>query len=220
MNGAPLYWEQFIDIGRYNTLHALQNAIKAHEVSLMKAPDTFDLNKRLKALEAKSTGNKPFKNYKFKYNSKTNKVNKHPSKGFKSKRKAVARTFAAIGFHPSIKPKYPRDDSVVSKGKTPEQKGARPCRHCGSPKHWDFDCKRPKDNDRKAKTFLASSDESYIEAYAAYEKCYLEDEDSENEEAETHTVEVEDKSDSSSSSDDERESISASEDESSSEEVF
>ena len=31
-------------------------------------------------------------------------------------------------------------DHVVSKGKTPIEAGGRPCRHCNSGKHWDYDC--------------------------------------------------------------------------------
>src|ERR1700675_1185604 len=45
-----------------------------------------------------------------------------------------------IGAHPSIKPLHPPADNVKSKGQTPGQKGARPCRHCGSKNHWDYDC--------------------------------------------------------------------------------
>jgi hypothetical protein len=55
-----------------------------------------------------------------------------------------------IGSHPTVKPQYPPIDSVVSKGKTPEQKGARPCRYCGSGKHWDYDC--PKGDYQKKKS--------------------------------------------------------------------
>ena len=29
---------------------------------------------------------------------------------------------------------------MSQKGQTPEQKGGRPCRHCNSKKHWDYDC--------------------------------------------------------------------------------
>lgn len=36
---------------------------------------------------------------------------------------------------------YPSDDKTVSKGKTPGDLGKRPCRYCGSAKHWDNDCK-------------------------------------------------------------------------------
>ena len=38
-------------------------------------------------------------------------------------------------------PRFPKDDSNVSKKVTLEQKGACPCRHCRSEKHWDLECK-------------------------------------------------------------------------------
>ena len=38
-------------------------------------------------------------------------------------------------------PPFPKDDSTVSKKKTPESVNARPCQHCGSGNHWDYDCK-------------------------------------------------------------------------------
>lgn len=52
-------------------------------------------------------------------------------------------------------PKYPRDDASRSKGKTPEDKGTRPCRHCGSPKHWDLDCKYARREVRGVRAHLA-----------------------------------------------------------------
>ena len=36
-------------------------------------------------------------------------------------------------------PKFSKDDKNVSLRKTPESVNARPCRHCGSGKHWDYD---------------------------------------------------------------------------------
>ena len=35
---------------------------------------------------------------------------------------------------------FPKDDSNVSPRKTPDSMGMRPCRHCGSRKHWDNEC--------------------------------------------------------------------------------
>ena len=69
---------------------------------------------------------------------------------------------------------YPKNDKIVSKGKTPGQKGARPCWHCGSDKHWDFDHPFNGKEDCKAKAFLAGLDTGTLEAYIAYENCYLE----------------------------------------------
>jgi len=57
MNGAPKYWSVLIDTSRINTLADLQYYIKYHEDSLMRNPDTvtYDLEKRVKALESRSS---------------------------------------------------------------------------------------------------------------------------------------------------------------------
>ena len=47
-------------------------------------------------------------------------------------------------------PRFPKDDSNVSKKATPHSKGARPCRHCGSDLHWDNECRHSRKNMRTA----------------------------------------------------------------------
>ena len=37
-------------------------------------------------------------------------------------------------------PSFPEDDNNVSPRETPNSAGTRPCRHCGSGKHWDNEC--------------------------------------------------------------------------------
>ncbi|KZP30010.1 hypothetical protein FIBSPDRAFT_726587 [Athelia psychrophila] len=46
-------------------------------------------------------------------------------------------------------PEFAKDNQTVL-NKTPELIGARPCRHCGSGKHWDKECKHAKQGERKA----------------------------------------------------------------------
>jgi hypothetical protein len=89
-----------------------------------------------------------------------------------------------MGFHKDIgKPLYPRDDKTIAKGKTPEEKGARPCRHCGSPKHWDYECKYARKGAKHVKANFVSPASDYLEAMSAYEEAYYED-SSEDEEVE------------------------------------
>ena len=89
-------------------------------------------------------------------------------------------------------PKFPRDDSNVSKKPTPEYKGARPCRHCGSSKHWDNECKHAKSASCSAHTcYTALAEES--NADLAYEDLYLEalqesDEESDSDNAHANNV--------------------------------
>ena len=107
-----------------------------------------------------------------------------------------------IGEHPSIIPQHPKANWIVSKGKTPDQKGARLCKYCGSGNHWDFDCPHseyqkkkkefqksgkkqgiPKQSLRftpklkqkfKAKTHFAEIDPDAYPAFVAYLNTYLE----------------------------------------------
>ena len=70
-------------------------------------------------------------------------------------------------------PKFPKDDSNVSSKQTPEQKGVRPCRHCGSGKHWDNECKYA----TKITTRSYSIDSLDEEGHAQweYDQAYLEE---------------------------------------------
>ena len=100
------------------------------------------------------------------------------------------------------KPKHPPANNVVSKGKTPEQARGRPCRHCGSKNHWDYDCpfseyqkkfksnkfnKKPfkkqfnrfKKKFRKAQTEFINLDDETWDAFTHYEESELCSEDSE-----------------------------------------
>ena len=96
-----------------------------------------------------------------------------------------------VGSHPSFAaPKLPLRDDIVSKGKTPEMKGARPCRHCGSGKHWDFDHPLT-GKDKKARTFLSELDSEALEAFAAYEQCWAEDSDPESDQEALNNIEEE-----------------------------
>jgi len=153
------------------TVQDLLEALKYHEETLIHIASK-DIERRLKALEFSS--NRTF-NQKAKVNTmETNFVRKKPFRKFNKKLVRAHESFA--------KPQLPKRDDVVSKGKTPDQKGARPCRHCGSGKHWDFD--HPfSGNDKKAKNFLSDLDLEAMNALVAYKNCYYQDSDtSESEE--------------------------------------
>ncbi|KZT32014.1 hypothetical protein SISSUDRAFT_959032, partial [Sistotremastrum suecicum HHB10207 ss-3] len=78
-----------------------------------------------------------------------------------------------VGFSPGLeKPQFPRDDKTVSKGKTPEDLGARACRHCGSPKHWDNDCKHARRGGRNMRVNAALADVDYEAAQEEYDNLY------------------------------------------------
>ena len=123
-----------------------------------------------------------------KYQSKVHKVETTPTKRSPPRGKAPTSSpkkdahAHLIGFHKDIgKPMYPRDDTVVARGKTPEEKGARPCRHCGSPKHWDNECKHARKGAKRVKAHFAAPSGEYLAAMAAYEDAYLEESEEEPE---------------------------------------
>jgi hypothetical protein len=164
LEGAPKFWTLYINTSTLQTVGDLQSAIKHHEPDLYSDPRVtqHDFEKRLKALEhAKSS------KYVRTHQADTNFVK--PA----NKRSTPKRTTKLIGSHPKFTEyKYPKDDSIRSKGKTPAEKGARPCKYCGSGNHWDND--HPvKPEDRRIKTFLADMDQDVLQAYLAYEDCYF-----------------------------------------------
>ena len=69
-------------------------------------------------------------------------------------------------------PKFAKDDSVISKKATPRDKGARPCRHCGSDLHWDPECHHAKKSMRTAHTRLAECTVDKLEAQDTYNELY------------------------------------------------
>ena len=79
-------------------------------------------------------------------------------------------------------PKVPKDDSNVSrKGKTPEEKGARPCRHCGSGKHWDNECQHSFKGNRAVRANLSQISGEETIAQNKYNDLYYSLSDSETE---------------------------------------
>ena len=87
--------------------------------------------------------------------------------------------------------KPPPADHVVSKGKTPMEAGGRPCQHCNSGKHWDYQKKKKlskfqkkpfkhrfknfKKNFCKASTKLVHLEQDTWEAIACFEEAELDD---------------------------------------------
>jgi hypothetical protein len=159
MENAPAFWAQIIDTQRMRNLEDLQDAVKYHEERLEGGGIS---DSRLSELEKL-------------VNSLVNQrgYQKPPKRFFKNESSARAQT-SLVGFHVSIKsPPFPKDDKNVSpNGRTPESKGARPCRHCGSGKHWDPECKHAKKGTKKARANHASYSSDYWKTQDAYEDLY------------------------------------------------
>ncbi|TDL15377.1 hypothetical protein BD410DRAFT_732786, partial [Rickenella mellea] len=178
MEGAPTHWMTILTTQSYDTLEQFQKAIRYHEDILMA------LDPRKPREDKDRDSGSPSKKKPF----------------FRNKKRSAA-TARLVGWSPaSSKPPFPKDDSVVSKGKTPEQANARPCRHCGSGKHWDNDCKYHRKDVKKARTNNVTVETEDVEAQEEYDELYYslatsDEEDVQDEEEETEETESSEQSD-------------------------
>ena len=163
---APRLWGTVLNPRAYPDLAAFQTAIKYNEDLLIELGEKYEHNLRSSRQSEHRT-----RSYRIDSTNKS-KNSRFGRKDFKSK---GSRTYAVGIIDPNRKPAHPKDDSNVSKGKTPEDYGARGCLYCGSTKHWDRDCKYFKNNNApKARTLFLECSSDEIFAEAEYEQCYLE----------------------------------------------
>ncbi|KAJ3832228.1 hypothetical protein F5878DRAFT_666765 [Lentinula raphanica] len=143
MEGAPTAWINVVTPHLYTDVDEFQEVIKFHENSLM-------------ALS------RPYRGYWSQENSSPYK-NSAPTK---------ARV-NLIGSSPNLPPpQFPKDDSNVSKKASPEEKGLRPCRHCGSGKHWDYECKYARKGVKRARMNHIVTTPEDIQAQQEYDDAY------------------------------------------------
>ena len=113
MMGVPGTWASIINPQYQKTLREFQNTVKYHEKSLEKL--------EVPVLQPPCLPNQEYTSAHFPYQrANVNHV----------------RWSKNIGT-----PSFPKDDNNVSPRKTPDSVGTRPCRHCGSGKHWDNECR-------------------------------------------------------------------------------
>jgi hypothetical protein len=191
---APRLWSTVLNARSFANLAQFQTAIKYHEELLIELGEKYE---KVHRQQSRS----------YRVDTQTRKVS---SKSFKSNRTKDSkpkqvRTYAVGWSNPQKPPPHPKDDSNVSKGKTPADYGARGCIFCGSTNHWDKECKYNKGNAlRKARTYFVDYTPDDFHAEAEYDRCYLESIDSEPEHS--------DESDVSENSDEEPETPEISED--------
>jgi len=106
----------------------------------------------------------------------TNPVTQFPNQGFQNRRFQSRKAHVnMVGWTPSLEPpKFPKDDKNVSPRKTPESVNARPCRHCGSGKHWDYECKHSRKGEKQARANFISLSDQELEALNDYDNLYYE----------------------------------------------
>lgn len=149
MAGAPSAWTPILTPHLYREVVELQRALKFHEDILlsMEAPKTYPSYGNT---FSKGATRNPFKNYP----SNQARVNQ-------------------VGWSEAVKnPPFPKDDANVSKRGTPVSKGGRPCRHCGSGNHWDYECKYSRKGEKRVRSNLVSVSEDDYRAQEEYDELY------------------------------------------------
>ncbi|KEP45274.1 hypothetical protein V565_294030, partial [Rhizoctonia solani 123E] len=172
MNSAPEHWSLYIDTSIVTTWDDFLDKVAWHEEKLLhtEVTGTSDIQRQLNEMKSML---------------KRLETNKHSGHTAVRTHQAVSKP---VGWHKNNPaPPYPKDDNTVSKGKTPKDKKARPCRHCGSLMHWDRDCKHARQNSRAIRLHLAEASEDEWAAQEAYEELcddtYMEESEPEPEEA-------------------------------------
>lgn len=113
MAGAPSFWSTILAPHLYDSIEGFQMAIKFQEENLLRVGNETS---RYRLNPIRSENRNPFVKLQ-NNNTPSARVN-------------------AIGWSKSVSnPPFPKDDSNVSPRGTPEDRGGRPCRHCGSGKH-------------------------------------------------------------------------------------
>jgi hypothetical protein len=142
---APDSWSSLLQPKFCKTVVQFQNAIKYYESTLL-------------AMMPPST----------------NLVTQIPNQGFQGQRFQPHKAHInMIGWTPSLEPpKLPKDNKNVSPRKTPESMNARPCQHCRSRKHWDYECKHSRRGERQAHTNFILLSDPELEALNDYDELY------------------------------------------------
>jgi hypothetical protein len=158
---APRMWSTVVNPRHYQDLASFQTAIKYHEDLLMDLGDKYDRS------HIGSDRTPRTRSYKVEFTPRSKVSSRNSSKG------KATRSYAVGWNNPKPSYPHPRDDSTVSKGKTPADYGARGCIFCGSKKHWDRDCKHFKsDTAHKARAMFTDCSPDEMHAEAEYERCY------------------------------------------------
>lgn len=155
MNNAPSGWTSILTTHLYNTVVEFQAALKFHEDALLRMGT--DRNRQ-------------------EYSTTTSRPSFSPRNNFRMKgsRDAKRAKAYAVGWSPNLeKPRFPRDDKTLTSRKlSPEAAGARPCRHCGSPKYWDFECKYSRSGSKQVRANLATFMDIDLQALEDYEDLF------------------------------------------------
>lgn len=154
MEGIPSYWTPIITPHLFQDLEQFQLSVKFHEDSLMKLSRGENLYTRQGSQN---------------YSKDKEASHRNPYNPFRN-----AHVHLVGWSKATSNPQYPKDDSNVSPRGTPEEKGARPCRHCGSSKHWDKDCKHARRGEKRARVNMVTTTAESDKAQENYDNVYYE----------------------------------------------
>ena len=142
---APDSWSSLLQPNICKSVMQFWNAVKYHEATLLAM-----------------------------HQPQPNMVTQFPNRAFQNQRFRPRKAHVnMVGWTPSLEPpKFPKDDKNVSSRKTLESVNARPCQHCGSEKHWDYECKYSQKGERQARANYASLSDLDVEALNAYDDLY------------------------------------------------
>lgn len=151
MSSVPTQWTTILTPHLYSNLEEFQLAIKYYEENLLRLEGFRNSRPELD------------------YNSNQRDSNKSSFQNYRQTKSNL------VGWSKTTdKPEFPKDDSNVSTRATPEEKGARPCRHCGSGKHWDNECKHSRRGNRAVRTNLVQTNDEDVNAQHEYDEMYYE----------------------------------------------
>ena len=182
---APQLWSIVLNPYSFTDLAAFQTAIKFNEGLLIELGDQYDKDRSYRPSSTQQRS--------YLAGSKPNSKDKNHFQRRTNFQKTTTTRAYAIGWNdPSRKPPHPRDDSNVSKGRTPADYGARGCMFCGSTKHWDRECKFNKGNAVQwTRAYHVGSNPDDMFAEAEYELCYLDSQELSDSEGSEHTLDNE-----------------------------
>ncbi|EUC61404.1 retrotransposon gag protein, partial [Rhizoctonia solani AG-3 Rhs1AP] len=161
---APKGWGRIFDTSVVDTWDDLEQKVEYHEELLISGNSSSDKGTSRRLDKIESLLERAMRKSAKAHMAKPSK----PSK-FSPRKTAHTRLVGSRKEMPDFKGKPL--DHIVSKGQTPEMKGARPCVYCKSGKHWDNDCplNKKKKFRSKVRANLAAADEQDQIAQADYE---------------------------------------------------
>jgi hypothetical protein len=150
MVGYPAHWTSILTPHLFYNVEQLQSTVKFHEDLLLRMdvprfPENPSFNPRFNP--------------------------RNPFNQYRSPR-ANANLTDTHSKNLLPKPQFPKDDTNISKRATPESLNKRPCRHCGSGKHWDYECKHSRRGERMARANFSEHSPEDIEEQQDYDDTY------------------------------------------------